>query len=165
MDIFIQTATTEWVESYWKAVDTVARERKYLLFLEGPPIESTHRFVGQILEKGWTQFYAVHEGRVVGWCDIIPNALEGTRHCGHLGMGVLPEHRGKGLGTRLISAALADATNKGISRVELEVFATNINAIALYRKMGFIEEGLKKRARFIDGNYVDNLVMARLEFA
>ena len=160
MDISIHRATADRADSFWQAIDMVARERRYLLFLQAPPIESTRRFVEQIIEKGWSQFYAIHDGRVVGWCDILRNEHEGTRHCGHLGMGILPDYRGMKIGTRLISETIADAISKGITRIDLEVFASNTRAIALYRKMGFIEEGRKRRVRFLDGEYDDNVVMA-----
>lgn len=160
MDISIHRATPDKADSFWQAIDTVARERRYLLFLQAPPLESTRRFVDQIIEKGWSQFYAVHDQRVVGWCDILRNEREGTRHSGHLGMGILPEYRGMKIGTRLISETIADAISKGITRIDLEVFSSNTRAIALYHRMGFVEEGRKRRARFLDGLYDDNVVMA-----
>lgn len=46
-------------------------------------------------------------------------------------------------------------------RVELEVFASNTAAIALYEKLGFVVEGRKSRARKVDGAYDDDLIMAR----
>lgn len=145
---------------FWKAIDTVSRERRYLNFLQAPPIESTRRFVDQIIQNGWSQFYAVHDGQVVGWCDVIRKEHEGMRHAGRLGMGVLPAYRGMGLGSRLLAATMTDAINKGITRIELEVFASNPHAMALYRKMGFVEEGRKKLTRFLDGAYDDDIVMA-----
>ena len=160
MDISIQRATPDKADSFWQAIDTVARERRYLLFLQAPPIESTRRFVDQIIEKGWSQFYAIHAGRVVGWCDVLRNEREGMRHVGHLGMGILPDYRGIKIGTRLISETVADAIRKGITRIELEVFASNTRAMALYQKMGFVAEGRKRRARFLDGEYDDNVLMA-----
>jgi ribosomal protein S18 acetylase RimI-like enzyme len=160
MDITIQRATVEMADGFWQVIDTVARERRYLLFLQAPPIESTRRFVAQVIEKEWSQFFALHEGRVVGWCDILRNEREGMRHSGHLGMGILPEYRGMKIGTRLISETIADATGKGLTRIDLEVFASNTRAMALYHKMGFVEEGRKRRARFLDGEYDDNVVMA-----
>ncbi len=160
MDITIERATADNADGFWRVLDTVARERRYLLFLQAPPIESTRRFVDQIIEKGWSQFYAVHDGQVVGWCDILRNEREGMRHSGHLGMGLLPAYRGRKLGARLMSETIADAISKGITRIDLEVFASNTPALALYRKMGFVEEGRKRRARFLDGVYDDNVVMA-----
>lgn len=160
MKISIHRATLERADSFWQAIDTVARERRYLLFLQAPPIESTRRFVAQVIEKGWSQFYAIHDERVVGWCDVLRNERDGMRHSGHLGMGIMPEYRGIGIGTRLISETITDAFSKGITRVDLEVFASNTRALALYQKLGFVEEGRKRRARFLDGKYDDNIVMA-----
>jgi RimJ/RimL family protein N-acetyltransferase len=49
---------------------------------------------------------------------------------------------------------------KGIERVELEVYASNIPAISLYEKSGFVREGVKRKARKLDGGYDDIVVMA-----
>ena len=42
----------------------------------------------------------------------------------------------------------------------LEVFASNERAIDLYRRLGFVTEGVKHRARQLDGRYDDNVLMA-----
>ena len=49
-------------------------------------------------------------------------------------MGILPKYRGKGLGHRLATDTIRAATDAGMERIELEVFASNERAIALYRK-------------------------------
>jgi ribosomal protein S18 acetylase RimI-like enzyme len=97
---------------------------------------------------------------VVGWCDIVRNPVEGFRHVGRLGMGLLPDYRGQGLGKRLMVETIRAARLAGIERVELEVFASNERAVALYRKLGFVTEGIKCRARKLDGQYDDNVFMA-----
>lgn len=162
MAIRIQRCTAETAEGFRRALDAVARERRHLAYLQAPPPETMRRFVEQILAKGWSQFYALDENRVVGWCDILPDEREGQTHCGRLGMGLLPEYRGRGIGARLISATLADALGKGLTRIELEVFASNTRARALYRKAGFAEEGRKRRARILDGVADDIVIMALL---
>ena len=98
---------------------------------------------------------------VVGWCDIVRNPHEGFRHVGRLGMGLLPDYRGRGLGRQLVARAVRAARQAGIERVELEVFASNERAIALYRALGFVTEGIKRRARKLDRQYEDNVFMAR----
>lgn len=163
MDITIQPASLDHVESFWRTLDIVAREHRYLIFLEAPPIESTRKFIAQILAKGWSQFYALHDGNVVGWCDIVRDERPGMTHIGHLGIGLLPEYRGRKIGARLLAAAIADAFQKGLTRIELEVFAANARAIALYRKTGFVEEGRKRQARLVDGVYDDAICMALLK--
>jgi ribosomal protein S18 acetylase RimI-like enzyme len=77
-------------------------------------------------------------------------------------MGLLPEYRGRGLGRQLAVHAIEAARQKGIERIELEVFASNTPAIALYRALGFATEGTKRRARKLDGEYDDNIIMALL---
>jgi RimJ/RimL family protein N-acetyltransferase len=59
--------------------------------------------------------------------------------------------------------ALRDAFQKGLQRVELDVMASNEKAIALYQKFGFQIEGRKRKARFIDGNYEDTIIMGLLK--
>lgn len=52
-------------------------------------------------------------------------------------LGVLPEYRGLGVGTALLSAALAGFRRDGATRVGLEVTAANHDAVGLYRRLGF----------------------------
>jgi RimJ/RimL family protein N-acetyltransferase len=47
-----------------------------------------------------------------------------------------------------------------LERIELEVFASNTPAITLYEKKGFVVEGVKKKARKLDGVYDDMIQMA-----
>ena len=128
------------------------------------PLERIQQFVGGILERGGVQFFALDGGdQVVGWCDINRHHTEGYRHSGVLGMGLLPEYRGRGIGARLAVASINAARMNGIERIQLTVFASNQNAIALYRKLGFVEEGVRRRARLLDGRYDDNMEMALLD--
>jgi RimJ/RimL family protein N-acetyltransferase len=55
---------------------------------------------------------------------------------------------------------LLAAKKFGIERVELEVYASNIPAIKLYEKRGFSHEGVKRKARKLDGVFDDVLMMA-----
>ena len=163
MDIVIQPASLDLADSFRQALDVVAREHRYLIFQEAPPLASTRNFISQVLAKGWSQFYALHDGKVVGWCDVVRDERPGMTHVGRLGIGILPEYRGQKIGARLLAATVADAFQRGITRIELEVFATNARALALYRKFGFVEEGRKRQARCLDGIYEDSICMALLK--
>ncbi|MBR1090071.1 GNAT family N-acetyltransferase [Bradyrhizobium manausense] len=77
-------------------------------------------------------------------------------------MGLVPDFRGKGFGERLLRQAVQAADAFGFRRIELGVFATNTAAAALYRKVGFVEEGTKRGAILLDGIYHDEIIMARL---
>jgi ribosomal protein S18 acetylase RimI-like enzyme len=149
------------VAGFNAVVDVVARERRYIGFVEGPGLESTRAFVRRILAGAGVQMLAVtSQNVVVGWCDIIRNPMEGFRHVGRLGMGLLPDYRGQGIGKRLAVETIQAAREAGIERVELDVFASNEPAVALYQSLGFITEGIKHRARRLDGQYDDNVFMA-----
>ena len=98
--------------------------------------------------------------RVVGWCDIIPMRGVDFSHCGLMGMGLHVDYRRQSIGTRLLNATIQAAKEYGLERVELEVYTSNIPAIRLYEKRGFVPEGVKMKARKLDGEYFDIQVMA-----
>ncbi|MCS7161554.1 MAG: GNAT family N-acetyltransferase, partial [Gemmatales bacterium] len=52
-------------------------------------------------------------------------------------VGVVPEHRGKGLGRALVLRALHSFHQLGLRRAILEVTADNTPAVELYRSVGF----------------------------
>jgi len=52
-------------------------------------------------------------------------------------LGVVPEHRDRGLGTCLLEQSLAGFARAGLGRVSLEVTAENEGAIRLYHRRGF----------------------------
>jgi ribosomal protein S18 acetylase RimI-like enzyme len=141
-------------------MDRVARERKYLGFTRAAPIEETRKSLVEDMERGVIRLIALDESKVVGWCHIRPDRWEGFTHAGWLGMGVLKEYRGQGIGSALLYQSLEEARNRGLERVELSVFASNLTAIRLYEKFKFEVEGRKKKARKLDGGYDDIIVMA-----
>lgn len=160
MTVSILPITMQYVESFRACLDGVARERKYLVFLEAPPQDIVTAWVAAGLEAGNPQFVAVHGDTVVGWCDVSRKPREAMAHSGSLGMGLAPAYRHQGLGRLLLSAVLDAARRAGFARVELSVYAHNLNAIRLYESMGFEREGSKRRFTKIDGVWLDALDMA-----
>ena len=77
-------------------------------------------------------------------------------------MGVQKDYRGQGIGERLALAALQRAREVGLERVELDVYASNGPAIRLYEKLGFVTEGIHRRARKLNGQVDDLISMALL---
>ena len=158
--VAITPLTGAHIESFHHALDIVSRERKYLSFLEAPPLDQTRRFVVDRIERGDPGYVAVVRGEVVGWCDISRHGFPSHAHAGKLGMGIVSAYRGRGLGRRLIETTLHAARDAGIERVELSVHADNDRAIALYEKVGFVREGLARNSVRIDGRYKDAIHMA-----
>lgn len=148
------------IEGFHSCLDSVASERKFLGHLSAPPLKETRKWIIEAMEKGEIRLIAVDRAQVVGWCDIEIYENEGFDHSGKLGMGVLKEYRGQGIGKNLLEEALTAARDRHLERVELNVYASNAPAISLYKKFKFQVEGRKRRARKLDGTYDDIIVMA-----
>ena len=150
------------IDGFHRTLDFVARERRYLAFLEAPPPESTRAFVLDHIKHGHPQFVALSAGEVVGWCDVTPKDRPTYAHAGVLGMALLPPFRGRGIGADLIRRSLDGAKAFGFHRVELTVREKNTSAVQLYKKVGFEVEGLLRDAVQVDGVYENMLLMAVL---
>ena len=50
-----------------------------------------------------------------------------------------------------------------LNRIELEVYDFNIQAIKSYKKVGFLEEGQKRQATYINGEYHGVIIMSILK--
>ena len=164
VDYRIAPTADEHVEELQAAIDAVARERRYLAAVSGFPARSRRgsSWHPSVTAAGGVQHVALDDGSVVGWCDIQRNPFEGFRHVGVLGIGLLPGYRGSGTGAALLERTLAAGAGAGIRRVELEVFASNSRARQLFERAGFVTEGIKRRARVLDGREDDVVCMARL---
>ena len=159
-DFRIVQLTDDHIEGFRHCVGVVARERRYLGMVDAAPIQGTRAFVHSVRAGGGVHLVVLDAlGAVVGWCDVSRPTIEGFRHTGRLGMGLLAHVRGKGVGRQLAQTAIDEARARGVERIELEVFASNTRAIRLYEQLGFAHEGVRTRARKLDGQYDDNVIM------
>ena len=54
------------------------------------------------------------------------------------------------------------AAENGVKRLELSVMTHNERGLALYKKMGFDIEGIKRASIFVNGAYVDEYLMGKI---
>jgi ribosomal protein S18 acetylase RimI-like enzyme len=160
--IEIAPMTPAHIDSFHRTFDFIARERRFLVALEAPPLENFRGFVQDTIREGHARFVALSDSEVVGWCDALPKPLPIHRHVGVLGMGLLPAFRGQGIGRRLLERTLEQGRADGLSRVELTVREDNPGAIALYEGLGFVAEGVQRNAFKVDGRYHNLIMMAVL---
>ena len=160
MNLSIVPTTEEHFEGLRRALDTVAREKKYLAFLNAPPPEEAFEFFRNIVTNDLCQFVALQDGAVVGWCDVLPVLGEARVHVGTLGIGLIPRARHLGIGTKLIETTIARTWEKNFYRIELTVRTDNANAKALYERFGFVVEGVNRAAFCVDGDFFDAYAMA-----
>lgn len=144
-----------------ETIDKVARERQFLAITQGFPAEGTQSFIKHLQTIGGVHLVALDGNHIVGWCDISPLPFEGMKHVGKLGMGIAKDYRNMGLGRKILRAAQERAYDNGITKIELEVFSTNVAAIRLYETSGFVLEGRRAAARLLDGVSSDILLYAK----
>jgi L-phenylalanine/L-methionine N-acetyltransferase len=133
------------------------------LQLPDMPVAMRLERLRQIDERS-CKLVAVAGDRIVGAAGLhVGHGALRRLHARELGIGIAREWQGRGLGQRLIARLLDWADNwAGVLRVELTVHADNDRAIALYRSMGFVEEGRHRAYALKNGRYVDAFFMARL---
>lgn len=158
----IRSGREEDIVGYRACLGAVARERRYIGLIDAPSLEVSRTLVRGLLQRGDVFLVVEDAGEIVGWCDVARREREGFQHIAELGMGLRADARGKGLGTWLLSEALERVKQLPIERVELQVYRNNPVARRLYREHGFVEEGLRRKARKIDGTYDDIVLMALL---
>ncbi len=104
---------------------------------------------------------AVVEGAVVGGGNFLRGKWAKNAHTASLGVSVRRAFRGLGLGEAIMRAGIEWAQGLGIRKLTLGVFATNGPALALYQKLGFVEEGRLRGEVLLQGVPVDEILMAR----
>jgi ribosomal protein S18 acetylase RimI-like enzyme len=105
---------------------------------------------------------AEHAGAVIGHAFLESLSLAATSHVVRLTITVHEGHQRRGVGRALMNELLRWArSNPDVEKVELQVRSSNDRAIALYRSLGFVEEGRKTRRLKIGPNeYLDDVYMA-----
>lgn len=128
-----------------ETVPTIAEEKDYIRRLDG---------------NAGIMILSEDRGIVVGCLTAEINKHPQLQHSCEFGIGVLSGHRGQGIGSQIMEQLLIWARSRRLRRIELDVFANNTKAIALYRYLGFVEEGRKIEAVRLGVKYVDTINMA-----
>jgi len=162
----IRSAVSDDAEALYAFGEALLRESSFFLRRAGERarsademravIERFEELPEYLLLTAWQGAMAVGEAVVMGGV-FARNRLTAT-----VGVGVLQAHAGRGLGRALMTEAEAFAQWRRLRRLELTVMAHNDRARALYERMGYVEEGVKRESLFVDGAFVDEIMMAKL---
>ncbi|NDU77546.1 GNAT family N-acetyltransferase [Actinomadura sp. DSM 109109] len=98
----------------------------------------------------------------VGYVDVSVLPYARARRTGYVVAGVRSGHGGRGLGGALMRAAVQEARERGMRRLELTVMEHNHRALSLYLKNGFQVEGLRRAALEVQGHRIDQYYMGLL---
>ncbi len=109
--------------------------------------------------KALTFVIEKNDGRFLGTCGTM--SIDWISRSTEIGISIhSPENWGKGYGTealKLLIEYLWETIN--LERIELCVYAFNERAIAVYKKLGFVEWGRAHKKRYVEGKYEDLVYM------
>ncbi len=160
-EVVIRTAVQEDAAGVRRVIDSVARERKYLLNTEAYwSVEAQRQWLASVERAGGTMLVAeAPDGEIVAWADLSRPTAALAHHTATLGTGVRRDYRDAGLGRALLTAIAEEARGLGIEKLELQVRSTNARAIHLYESLGWEREGVSPRAYKQDRVYEDRVQM------
>ena len=134
------------------------------------PARSMHNVAGQVedwlareIAFGWPEALIAESlaGDPIGLVVVHVDRPEARSV--ELSLLVDPDHWGQGFGIDVIQTTLeACFDGWGIHRVGVRVEEGNERALALYRRLGFKEEGRLRQAAFCDGRHADVLLFSLL---
>ncbi|MFD0048078.1 arsinothricin resistance N-acetyltransferase ArsN1 family A [Actinomycetes bacterium NPDC127524] len=106
---------------------------------------------------------AQSDSQIVGWASLNPY----NNRCSYAGVADLSvyisrSHRGKGIGSMLLSAIEEKAKESDFHKIVLFTFPFNQLGQGLYRKFGYREVGVFNKQGIMDGKFVDVMAMEKL---
>ncbi|MNJ43397.1 N-acyltransferase YncA [compost metagenome] len=107
-----------------------------------------------------SQLVAVIGDKLCGYLGFAPpTPLTSNRHVYDINIAVHPDYQGQGVGQGLMSQMKELAQEQGIRKLSLRVLATNQRAITFYKQCGFMEQGRLVAEFYLQGKYVDDILM------
>lgn len=158
----IRRAGADDADALLRHVSAVAAEEVYLQTekVEKSPAQEREWILGFDGRRGLL-LVATLADRLVGSADFRRGEQAKNAHVAQLGIALQPEVRGQGLGRAMMEEGVEWARSVGIRKLFLGVFSTNERAIALYRSLGFEEEGRLRGQVLLRGVPADLLLMSR----
>jgi RimJ/RimL family protein N-acetyltransferase len=158
--LIVRPAAAADAEALVKLGRSVAGEDELWLTYSRSPSDERRNVRSVRRDPNAAVFVAETPTGLIGRLSIARDASSVSHHVAELGLMVAAGERRRGIGTALMEEAVKWAKGSGVTKLELHVFPHNEPAIALYRKLGFREEGQRHRHYRIAGHYVDAILMA-----
>jgi RimJ/RimL family protein N-acetyltransferase len=148
-------------------LNIIGGESDYLTFGAGDfgkSVEQEEAYIENILkEENAIAIIAEINGKIVGNLNFSGGPRQRTAHAGEIGVSVLKEYWGNKIGEDMIKYLIEwSKTSSIIRKINLRVRTDNKRGIKLYKKLGFLEEGIIKRDFLINGEFYDSLEMGLL---
>ncbi|KQC03131.1 MAG: hypothetical protein APR53_01635 [Methanoculleus sp. SDB] len=130
-----------------------------------PPVSmETTLALWNYIQSGIVSLWGIHlDDRIIGGVGFYAQPA-GTRlsHCATFFLYVEPAYWGKGIGEKSIIFLEKEVQDRGYVRMECLVSGRNRRAVRLYEKLRYQQEGIKKQAFYVDGEYADLIIMGKI---
>lgn len=145
-------------------LSVIGGESDYLTFGAGQftlTVEQEEKYIENTLNmNNALGLVAVVNEKVVGNLNFTGGPRQRIAHVGEFGVSVLKEYWGNGIGEELIKYLIDwSKESEVIRKINLRTRSDNTRGINLYKKLGFMEEGVITRDFLINGEFYDSLAM------
>ena len=142
----------------------VEAESDQLVVKGGERKETAIHVIAKLLvsQRRTVTFIAYDRGAMIGYVNMVfprYRRLQGNAYIAIIAL--KKKYRGQGIGSQLMDVAEAYAKERGVRRVELEVFGENTHAREMYERRGYTTEGVKKEAVVTTTGFDDIIIMAK----
>ncbi len=161
-ELLVRSARSGDGDAFLDYLDEVAGESDNLTFGRGEKELFTNEdaYMETIATSPNSLFLlAIIDGSIVGGLNFCSDSRPKLSRSGEFGIRVRKAWWGKGIGAALLQVLVDWAPSADIGKINLQVRVDNIRAIALYRRFGFLDEGVIRHQIAIDGMYHDLLWM------
>lgn len=162
-DLIIRRATPEDAVKILEYLNQIGGESDNLLFGFNEfdmPVEKEKSFLESINKSNNSiMLIGMIEDEVVSIASLQGFNRKRIAHRGNMAISVKKKFWHSGIATRMITELKEFAQKAGISVIELEVRLDNVNAVALYEKMGFEKIGTYKNFLKINEKFYDCYLM------
>ncbi|MFW6364107.1 MAG: N-acetyltransferase family protein [Spirochaeta sp.] len=163
MDVHIREAVPDDAAELLKVMQKVFSQSSFLCTAPEDFVtteEQQREFLAATLHSTQRVFLvALHGTDIVGTINFAGSCGIRRQHAGEIGMSVLKEYWGSGIGRQLLAAAIDWAAMKGYAKINLQVREDNQRAIRLYEALGFKHEGCIRDGMRADGRSYNLLCM------
>lgn len=104
---------------------------------------------------------AWQDKQIVGSLLLNRGQYRKNQHAGKIEIFIRPEFRNQGIGRQLVEKLFSWAKKNKVRKIELEVWSNNRPAITFYKKLGFKQEGIRKKAYCLKNRHTDGILMSK----
>ncbi|EIT84116.1 putative acetyltransferase (GNAT) family protein [Fictibacillus macauensis ZFHKF-1] len=132
---------------------------------DNAPILNNYESTENYLEKSppGSELLALCDDVIAGYFSYrSPIPLPANAHVAELAIAVHPDYHGAGIAQALMMEGEVWMRRLGKKKLSLRVMATNARALSFYKKYGFLTQGVLPQEFYINGHYVDDVMMYKM---